>query len=210
MAIGGPVPREECGMAELIQLKCPNCSGPVEWAGGVGAQCPHCGSRFLVPTEAAEQLACPVCDRVDRVQKASAACQADSRLSAPAEPSPSDATGSLALGLGVVVLVIIAGPLALISLAGALFALDGGEPGWALALVAAAVIVSSPAWVNILSGSRSRARAQERYAREKPKWEKAMNRWGRLYYCGRDDGIFIPEETPFIPIDKLQEFLYAE
>jgi len=49
-----------------------------------------------------------------------------------------------------------------------------------------------------------------RLSKDKAKWAEAKRRWERLYYCERDDGVFIPGETPFIPIEKLQEFLYAE
>lgn len=87
------------------------------------------------------------------------------------------------------------GPLALILLGLAFLALGDGQVVFALALVVGAIIISFPAWINILCGVRSRARARDRYATEKPRWEKAMDRWRRLYYCARDDGVFIPGET---------------
>jgi hypothetical protein len=45
---------------------------------------------------------------------------------------------------------------------------------------------------------------------EKPAWENAVRRWQRMYYCARDDGVFIPGEASFMPIDKVQELLYAD
>jgi len=199
-------------MAELMQLKCPNCSGPVEWAGGVGAECPHCGSRFLVPTEAAEQLACPKCGKVDRVQKASAACQTDSRLRPPQEPSRSDEMeGGTAFALGVALAV----PFSLIAallFAAALWEFVGYGDIYGLIALAGLFFVgfSSIGWVSAIQGKRKRDRGKRRYAAEKEKQERATRRWERLYYCARDDGVFIPGETPFIPIDRMQEFLYAE
>jgi predicted RNA-binding Zn-ribbon protein involved in translation (DUF1610 family) len=39
-------------------------------------------------------------------------------------------------------------------------------------------------------------------------WKSAMERWNLLYYCGRDDCVFIPGETTSAPISKMKEYLY--
>jgi predicted RNA-binding Zn-ribbon protein involved in translation (DUF1610 family) len=62
----------------------------------------------------------------------------------------------------------------------------------------------------LLVGNRMRRSKRCKYPVEKERWERAAGRWQRLYYCARDDGVFIPGETSFIPIDKMQEFLYAD
>lgn len=41
-----------------------------------------------------------------------------------------------------------------------------------------------------------------------PVWEKAMQRWGSAFYCYRCDGVFIPGENRFIPIEQMRSFLY--
>lgn len=38
-------------------------------------------------------------------------------------------------------------------------------------------------------------------------WKKAMERWDRLYYCGRDDCVFIPGEKESASISKMKEYL---
>jgi DNA-directed RNA polymerase subunit RPC12/RpoP len=64
--------------------------------------------------------------------------------------------------------------------------------------------------IPLLVGNRMRRSKRREYPIEKERWERAVGRWQRLYYCFRDDGVFIPGETPFIPIDTMQEFLYAD
>ena len=39
-------------------------------------------------------------------------------------------------------------------------------------------------------------------------WQKAMERWNRLYYCGRDDCVFDPITSEFTQPDQLKEMLY--
>jgi predicted RNA-binding Zn-ribbon protein involved in translation (DUF1610 family) len=39
-------------------------------------------------------------------------------------------------------------------------------------------------------------------------WETAIQRWERLYYCSRDDCVFIPGENTSASIPKMQEYLY--
>jgi predicted RNA-binding Zn-ribbon protein involved in translation (DUF1610 family) len=39
-------------------------------------------------------------------------------------------------------------------------------------------------------------------------WIRAMVRWNQLYYCARDDCVFIPGENTSAPLSKLKEYLY--
>ena len=41
-----------------------------------------------------------------------------------------------------------------------------------------------------------------------PEWENAMRKWEQCYYCGRCDGVFIPQQSSLIPIAQMHEFLY--
>ncbi len=79
-----------------------------------------------------------------------------------------------------------------------------------VALVAFAVLtgllyVFLPLWFGLRKVNSKRLR----FPVEKARWETAMQRWEWLYYCARDDGVFIPGETSFIPTTKMREFLYA-
>ena len=41
-------------------------------------------------------------------------------------------------------------------------------------------------------------------------WEMAMDRYERLYYCQRDDCVFIPGENTSSPINNLKEYLFSK
>lgn len=38
-------------------------------------------------------------------------------------------------------------------------------------------------------------------------WQRATERWKELYYCMRDDGVFIPKKQVLIPVQQLRKFL---
>ena len=40
-------------------------------------------------------------------------------------------------------------------------------------------------------------------------WKKATTRWEKLYYCGRDDVVFIPGERTSAPTGKMMEYIYS-
>lgn len=40
------------------------------------------------------------------------------------------------------------------------------------------------------------------------KWPAAVEKWQRLYYCARDDGVFVPNQSRFVPVEQMQSFLY--
>ncbi len=46
------------------------------------------------------------------------------------------------------------------------------------------------------------------WQQEVASWERAMERWNRLFYCARCDGIFIPGERGFTPIGQMQQALF--
>jgi hypothetical protein len=50
---------------------------------------------------------------------------------------------------------------------------------------------------------------RERLPLERGRYDRAIRRRERLYYCPRDDGVFLPGETHLIPIAKMAEFLYS-
>lgn len=40
------------------------------------------------------------------------------------------------------------------------------------------------------------------------RWNLAMDRWNKLYYCGRDDCVFLPGTNTSAPISNMLEYLY--
>jgi hypothetical protein len=51
-------------------------------------------------------------------------------------------------------------------------------------------------------------RTEKIITEEIPRWEKAMERWNKLYYCSRDDGVFDLSEGEFVPTQQLMKYLY--
>ncbi len=49
----------------------------------------------------------------------------------------------------------------------------------------------------------SRQAAEERIKR-------GIDRWMKLYYCARDDGVFMPGSDELIPADLMIGYLYRE
>jgi len=59
--------------------------------------------------------------------------------------------------------------------------------------------------------ARAAARRQELQLRadeEISRWQRAIERWNRLYYCGRDDCIFLPGNNTYAPITHMIDYLY--
>ncbi len=208
-------------MAELIELKCPNCGGQMEWVGGpVQVVCPHCGTQFVVPSEVAEYLACPKCGKVDRVQKVSAAYRAGlSVLAPPQEPSPTDWQGILIVP-GAMITIPLGGLFTCLALYALNFAFSEGakdissSAGSAFGFLVIVVGMLSIGLIGMglpIWAFRKRASEHRRqYLTEKARWERAMPRWEGLYYCARDDGVFVPGETSLTPIGQPQTYLYAD
>jgi hypothetical protein len=94
----------------------------------------------------------------------------------------------LALGLGIAALAFpqrfaaVRLPLPALFLAPALAAL-----GWML-------VVSALGWARV--------------RRALPAWERAVARWYDLYYCGRDDGVYLPERAELVSVELMGTLLY--
>jgi predicted RNA-binding Zn-ribbon protein involved in translation (DUF1610 family) len=40
------------------------------------------------------------------------------------------------------------------------------------------------------------------------RWGKAIQRWDKLYYCGRDDCVFLPGMNTHAPVSSMMDFIY--
>lgn len=38
--------------------------------------------------------------------------------------------------------------------------------------------------------------------------ENAISHWMRLYFCSRDQGVFVPEQNRFVPLERMSDLLY--
>lgn len=80
-------------------------------------------------------------------------------------------------------------------------------------LVIGIVLIGLMGVLTVRSGWRdARSTGDERNSHE-PRmqaWERACDRWQQLYYCQRDDGVFIPGHSTFVPVEKMDAYLYSE
>lgn len=47
----------------------------------------------------------------------------------------------------------------------------------------------------------------DEYLNQHYRWQAAMVRWRQLYYCPRDDGVFLPSDAQFVPVAQLHDYL---
>ena len=155
------------------------------------------------------------------------------KLKMPDEPGGPTHPG-LWYGIGGLIALILASalcPIALVPLGfilpvlgGAAFLPDlGGLPAWLVTALAVGLPVLCVAGLGlgllVWLGSKVKGRFgrdMENYRAkkavfdrdEKPRWERAKARWGQLYYCMRDETIFIPAENKAIHADDMEKYLY--
>lgn len=41
-----------------------------------------------------------------------------------------------------------------------------------------------------------------------PRWQRAKDRWEQIYFCMRDETMFIPAENKVICVDDMEKYLY--
>ena len=58
------------------------------------------------------------------------------------------------------------------------------------------------AWIKSTSKSAAEAKAQ------RLKWETAIDRWNKLYYCSRCDGVFELGKSDFLPPEQMMRDIY--
>lgn len=229
-------------MAELTELRCPNCGAKLEGVGHAArAECPHCGTELLIERKAtavakqAEPLACPKCGKNDRVQKVSSVHSSGlsrssfrgdvwtkngfdpvsmsghsqtelSRLfNPPKKPGSRTWAGIALVAFGSCCLVYVS-----MWLCGGLYLLFFDFDLGRLAFLAFAVLTGLLCvFLPLRFGLRKLTSKRQQFPVDKARWERAMDRWERLYYCARDHGVFIPSETSLMPIDEIQKFLYT-
>jgi len=57
------------------------------------------------------------------------------------------------------------------------------------------------------TGQRREKRSAEAWQEEHAQWEDALGRWFELYYCWRDDVVFVPGSLSAIPANEMWDFL---
>jgi hypothetical protein len=133
------------------------------------------------------------------------------RLSPPNKPTPPDHSIHIVLGILLMAVSVIPALFGIISLLGLL----AGSPDIILstllldAILFALCIVPLGGGIAIIyTVLRSENKTKLILEEKINAWEKAVVKWNSLYYCARDDGVFLPGENIFIPTSELSTYLY--
>ena len=147
----------------------------------------------------AEELKCPRCGHLDRVQKVSALYHSTAhseRFMPPIEPRGVNIPwwiwllGVAGTGIGIYMLI------------------SNLSYGFVDSVNVVCALV--PGAIVLLVASMAHALGKDRVTKAMPIWKRAMQRWAQLYYCGRCDGVFIPGESSLMPAEQMQALLHSE
>jgi hypothetical protein len=71
-------------------------------------------------------------------------------------------------------------------------------------------IILASAVIPLVIGLMKREEERNRIWRENvvPRWERAMSKWNSLFYCARDDGVFIPKDGNWVSAENIETFLW--
>lgn len=75
--------------------------------------------------------------------------------------------------------------------------------------LSAAILLIRWAWLSNRREIGTLREEQEQFPLQLEAWNRAIDRWRQLYYCHRDDGVFIPAQTRLIPVNEMGVFLYS-
>jgi hypothetical protein len=155
---------------------------------------------------------CPQCGQIDAVSKVSALVSSGtatysqtnlaSRLSFPFSPPSQPDPYESPWGCGYVGCLILAVVLAIVVSYLVLSVLGGGGVGVQLIIPSVLVFVVLVVIATNRTAREARNRkesveaAHQRWAVAKQRWERAGMAWHKLYYCSRNDIVFLPPERP--------------
>lgn len=157
-------------------------------------------------------VACPKCGRIDRVQKVTAVVAAgistglggtrsvlmSQRLAPPDRPEVRSTFGALYFVLVISATVVGLGAIVNPHVFAAL------RVGVPVPLLFLGTAVLATAWALL-----ARVRRHARVRWERAHWETAIARWYDLYYCGRDDGVYLPGQSELVSVELMNVLLYA-
>ena len=75
----------------------------------------------------------------------------------------------------------------------------------AMGVVIAIEFVAPLAIIHVYMKKRRAAQIQP----EIEVWQQAMERWNQLYFCSRDDVVFVPGENLIVPTSQMMDYIYS-
>jgi predicted RNA-binding Zn-ribbon protein involved in translation (DUF1610 family) len=214
-------------MNDFITLICPSCGGKLKVSQNtLSFKCSHCGTEHILRKEADTLLIesfarCPICNRNDQSQKLSGLNLNNSNplyvfLRKPQEPINSIFVPKMGVNIFWSVIFFLGGIGFFIP---NIFDFFGGygffeEPQFIIISVisfgfAALCYFPKKNKVNKLKFAFIE-RNDYLIQIGIPTWKKAIEKWEKLYYCCRDDCVFIPGENKATAPKNTQGILYRE
>lgn len=193
-------------MGDFITLTCPSCGANLNvLPNTLSLKCESCGTEHIIRNEAGNVFIegyarCPVCKRNDKVQKVTGL----NDFPPPSKPENQlrqESFGCLRIGIILASLFFFA------------YGLSNGMrlgQGW-ISIIAVAVIVWIVwDWSQKQRNSIDEIRKKQEHidSVEIPAWNGAMRKWNALYYCARDDCVFIPGQGISVASSQTYNFLY--
>lgn len=120
-------------------------------------------------------------------------------LSPPTEPDAGSNTGGIVGTIGLLGVAALCGCMGL----------SAGEQSVGL-IVGAIVLGIVGVGVFISTNNNYKERLDHVQRVEKPRWRRAKERWDKLYYCSRDDIVFIPSENKSVPLYQMTDYIFQE
>ena len=205
-------------MSDFITLTCPSCGGELKISQDtLSLRCKFCGAEHMLKREAGsifiEAFArCPICQRNDKAQKISAITASNTHglaemFQPPVKPkyeeglAPNSTAPLLGSLISSITIVII-------------FVCWGGQliSGVAALITNFLLVVFDILCIRNIRKLNREYRSEEEKAREEFKneiqeWKKKKRRWNSLYYCFRDDCVYVPGEPGHSTSKKFKDFL---
>ena len=223
-------------MSDFITISCPSCGGMLSrGASTTTYTCDYCGQQHRLRVEDIEEFGrCPVCQRNDRVEIVRALYNKGDNLSkrfapphkpeilrydpkakpgsiekptfTPRTPDPREVKNRKIFHIFSIVLLL---------LSFYFFAKSENMVIPILLLILACASFLYPVIVDSIKDTEDACREQQilddwKSKNQEINYQKAKRRYDNLYYCHRDDCVFIPGESGYAPSAKMDEFLFKE
>ena len=204
---------------EIITLECKFCGAPLEFSANLSTiKCSYCGHVHIVPDLIEQFARCPLCNRNDRVTKISAASKNQPGLGFSINDLPIskyEYTSLTPIGSDRVFWLSFYTALLLFILLILSHIYNFSDfhtcRVWLIIIIIIGSIISIVKVRNYKDAKEYNAEISEKIRiaskRNKEKYQLLKPVYERLYYCDRDDIIFLPEEDDYASPEKLIDYI---
>lgn len=204
-------------MSDFITLKCPSCGAALQATPGtLSLKCPSCGNEHMVRHEGGAVLLesyarCPKCGRNDQVKKVSgmtrSASSVDGTLERPLQNKPEELEPEPLNNAGVYFWLLLI--FTILVFAVGLFKRSDFMVCGGVLVFPILYFGYKMSAINKIAKERKEKYEYDmkEYKANLPIYLNMQKRWENLYYCQRDDCIFVPGEGTWAPTDHMKDYL---